>query len=318
MIEIFYFLFISFVLSKIPVSVMLPLNVIKNDMTLNNPNQLKDQFFQLKRIGVTGIMTDVWWGLVERDTPKQYNWEPYLQLINLAKNFSLKVQVVMSFHQCGGNVGDQCNIPLPIWVRKIGNSNKDIYYRDSNGNYDNEYLSLGVDNQTLFYGRSPIQIYTDYMTSFANIFKEYLENTIDEVQVGLGPAGELRYPSYQIGKWQYCGVGEFQCYDKYLLQDLKNSATKIGHPEWGNSGPNNAGNYNSSPLNTPFFMDNSQNNYASSYGKFFLNWYSSKLLEHGRIILSSAKKIFSPFNVNIAGFLKEYFNKIFLLLHFIK
>lgn len=33
---------------------MLPLNVIKNDMTLNNPNQLKDQFFQLKRIGVTG------------------------------------------------------------------------------------------------------------------------------------------------------------------------------------------------------------------------------------------------------------------------
>lgn len=62
------------------------------------------------------------------------------------------------------------------------------------------------------------------MKSFANIFKEYLENTIDEVQVGnfnyyysiillyfigLGPAGELRYPSYQIGKWQYCGVGEY-------------------------------------------------------------------------------------------------------------
>nr|AFK35065.1 unknown [Lotus japonicus] len=34
----------------------------------------------------------------------------------MAKKHGLKVQAVMSFHQCGGNVGDSCTIPLPKWA----------------------------------------------------------------------------------------------------------------------------------------------------------------------------------------------------------
>lgn len=32
----------------------------------------------------------------------------------------------------------------------------------------------------------------------------------------MGPAGELRYPSYpeQNGTWKFPGIGAFQCYDK--------------------------------------------------------------------------------------------------------
>jgi Glycosyl hydrolase family 14 len=39
-----------------------------------------------------------------------------------------------------------------------------------------------------------------------------------EIQVGLGPCGELRYPSYpeSNGTWRFPGIGEFQCYDKVL------------------------------------------------------------------------------------------------------
>jgi hypothetical protein len=57
---------------------------------------------------------------------------------------------------------------------------------------------------------------------------------ITEVTVGLGPAGELRYPSYPEGdgRWRFPGVGEFQCYDSYMLQDLKRAALAVGHPEW--------------------------------------------------------------------------------------
>jgi hypothetical protein len=35
----------------------------------------------------------------------------------------------------------------------------------------------------------------------------------------MGPAGELRYPSYPEGdgRWRFPGVGEYQCYDKYML-----------------------------------------------------------------------------------------------------
>lgn len=34
----------------------------------------------------------------------------------------------------------------------------------------------------------------------------------------MGPAGELRYPSYpeQNGTWKFPGIGAFQCYDKVL------------------------------------------------------------------------------------------------------
>jgi hypothetical protein len=39
---------------------------------------------------------------------------------------------------------------------------------------------------------------------------------LKEIQVGMGPAGELRYPSYpeSNGTWRFPGIGEFQCYDK--------------------------------------------------------------------------------------------------------
>jgi hypothetical protein len=42
---------------------------------------------------------------------------------------------------------------------------------------------------------------------------------ITEVTVGMGPAGELRYPAYPEGdgRWRFPGVGEYQCYDKYML-----------------------------------------------------------------------------------------------------
>lgn len=59
-------------------------------------------------------------------------------------------------------------------------------------------------------------------------------DVITEVTVGLGPAGELRYPSYPEGdgRWRFPGVGEFQCFDAYMLADLRAAAEAAGHPEW--------------------------------------------------------------------------------------
>lgn len=59
-------------------------------------------------------------------------------------------------------------------------------------------------------------------------------NTITELTVGMGPAGELRYPAYPEGdgRWRFPGVGEFQCYDRFMLQDLKENALAAGRPEW--------------------------------------------------------------------------------------
>lgn len=58
--------------------------------------------------------------------------------------------------------------------------------------------------------------------------------SITEITVGMGPAGELRYPAYPEGdgRWRFPGVGEFQCYDSYMLADLKSQADACQRPEW--------------------------------------------------------------------------------------
>lgn len=58
------------------------------------------------------------WGAVERQ-PQRYDWSGYRQMFEVVKNFGLSIQVVLSFHSCGGNVGDSAQIPLPRWVLKV-------------------------------------------------------------------------------------------------------------------------------------------------------------------------------------------------------
>ncbi|KAE9451080.1 hypothetical protein C3L33_16991, partial [Rhododendron williamsianum] len=56
------------------------------------------------------------------------------------------------------------------------------------------------------------------MRNFRDTFRPFLGGIITEIQVGMGPAGELRYPSCPIQKltwaWRSRELGEFQCYDK--------------------------------------------------------------------------------------------------------
>lgn len=49
------------------------------------------------------------------------------------------------------------------------------------------------------------------MKSFRENMVEFLDGTITDIEVGLGPAGEMRYPSYpQNQGWVFPGIGEFQ------------------------------------------------------------------------------------------------------------
>ena len=95
--------------SRVPVFVMLPLDTVSLGGNLNKPRAMLASLMALKTSGVEGVMVDVWWGLVEKDGPLKYNWEGYAELMNMVKKVGLKLQVVMSFHQCGGNVGDSCS-----------------------------------------------------------------------------------------------------------------------------------------------------------------------------------------------------------------
>ncbi|WCJ37696.1 Beta-amylase [Euphorbia peplus] len=283
----------------VPIYVMLPLGVIRGDNVFEDKDRVEAQLKELRACGVDGVMVDVWWGIIESKGPNQYDWSAYKTLFQLIQQSHLKIQAIMSFHQCGGNIGDQVYIPIPQWVTKVADSNPDIFYTDRQGNRNNEYLSIGVDHQPLFAGRTAIQMYSDYMKSFRENMEDLIKaGVIIDIEVGLGPAGELRYPSYpETLGWVFPGIGEFICFDKYLKEDFKEAATNAGHPEW--ELPDDAGQYNDTPEKTGFFESNGT--YLSERGQFFLTWYSNKLIIHGDEILDEANKAFLGCTVKLAA-----------------
>lgn len=134
------------------------LEVVTVDNVLENKDGLEKQLKELRAAGVDGVMVDVWWGIVESKGSKQYDWNAYRSMFELVQQCGLKIQAIMSFHQCGGNVGDDVNIPLPQWVLDIGESDPDIFYTNRTGNRNKEYLTIGVDNQPLFGGRTAVEV----------------------------------------------------------------------------------------------------------------------------------------------------------------
>lgn len=140
-----------------------------------------------------------------------------------------------------------------------------------------------------------MDIYGDWMAAFADSFAPKLGNTVSEIQVGLGPCGELRYPAYvpRFG-WDFCGIGEFQVYDTHARASLSAAGMSKG---WTGP-PSDAGSYNSRPGDggIAFWHDG----YKSEYGRFFLDWYSGALKAHGAEVLRRAKAAFKD-KVPLAG-----------------
>ncbi|XP_010675936.2 inactive beta-amylase 4, chloroplastic isoform X2 [Beta vulgaris subsp. vulgaris] len=279
---------------RVPVFVMMPLDSFGID-TLGTPRIKKIKALSvslkaLKLAGVHGIAVEVWWGIVEHTSPHAYDWSLYEELFKLISEAGLKLHIALCFHS-NVHLSSQHkgSVSLPFWIQKIGAIDRDIYYRDQHGNFCDDYLSLGVDELPLFCGRTALQCYEDFIFSFLDKFDLLIGHVIEEISVGLGPSGELRYPAhaYAGGRWRFPGIGEFQCYDKYMMEDLRIAACLEGRPQWGGKGPQDAGCYNSSPSGVPFF-EGGQRSFLSDYGHFFLEWYSGKLLHHADAILGKA------------------------------
>ncbi|KAA8521051.1 hypothetical protein F0562_011796 [Nyssa sinensis] len=244
----------------VPVYVMLATGVINNFCQLVDPECIRQELRHLKSLHVDGVVVDCWWGIVEAWSPQKYEWFGYRDLFNIIREFGLKLQVVMAFHEYGGNDSGCMMISLPQW------------------------------------GRTGIEVYFDFMRSFRTEFDDlFAEGIISAVEIGLGASGELKYPSFseRMG-WRYPGIGEFQCYDKYSQQNLRKAAKLRGHTFWAR-GPDNAGQYNSKPHETGFFCE--RGDYDSYYGRFFLHWYAQSLMDHADHVLSLASLAFEEMQI---------------------
>uniref|UniRef100_A0A7N0UPV6 Beta-amylase n=1 Tax=Kalanchoe fedtschenkoi TaxID=63787 RepID=A0A7N0UPV6_KALFE len=275
----------------------LPLDVVSDPHAVNHARAVSAGLKALKLLGVEGVELPVWWGVVENETMGKHEWSGYLAVAEMVKKAGLKLHVSFCFHAC-----KEAKISLPKWVSEIGENHPDLYFTDRSGERYKECLSLAVDDVPVFDGKTALHVYKEFCESFEASFKHYLGSTITGITMGMGPNGELRYPSHhqKTADGTVQGVGEFQCYDKNMLSHLKQHAEAAGNPFWGLGGPHDAPSYNQSPDGNPFSKDDG-GSWESPYGDFFLSWYSSQLASHGNALLSTASSIFSHKDVTVSG-----------------
>jgi len=299
---------------RVPIFVMMPLDTITNDGKSVNDLATRGAWLKgLANNGARGIMVDVWWGLVET-APGVYNFEGYIELCKLCKQLGLKLQAVMSFHQCGGNVGDNVSFPIPSWALERARA-QGFLYKDRDGKISEDCLSLSADKQQIFAGkggtgkRDAIACYSDFMAAFASTFAPFLGNTIVEIQVGMGPCGELRYPSYMMSQgWDYPGVGLIMAHDSGMEKMLKEAAAAAGKPQFGSVPASCPTNTCGMPEDSVLFSAKSSgdSHRTGGHGAFFLEWYHKTLLSHGDTILRAACAAFPKiqdlsFSVKVSG-----------------
>lgn len=289
--------------------------------------KFEKRLHDLKKNGVSSISTDVWWGSVE-EQQGIFDWSYYDRIATLIQNSGLKWVPIMSFHQCGGNVGDNCDIPLPKWVWEYakGKSIPSLFGGDSfnvNDESDIKYISeLGkMNGEFPSVWSTPLMsgLYVNFVKAFSEQYKSK-KHIIEELNISLGPAGELRYPAYNVHDQYYSQSpamfprrGSFQghsdlakkSYRDYLKLKYSNNIENF------NQAVKAA--YNSFEDITP--PDHEDFNDFEKYGSHYLevnndvfDWYHQSLLSHGELILKSIDKAKSegdllkvPLGVKIPG-----------------
>jgi hypothetical protein len=290
---------------EITMNVMAPL-AVGNLENPNDPNSksaweaFDRDLANAKKVGVDGVSTDIWWGLVE-PKPGEYNWKYYDQLSQHIKNHGLKWVPILSLHQAGGNVGDDVYVPLPFWVwghlaAKAGSTNPDFAkYQSEQGNRSAEYVSAWATDLAL-------PRYRGLMESFQKHFADR-RGDIAEINVSLGPAGEIRYPSYNSHDQNsgYPTRGALQSYSEVAIKSFQDFAVKkYGSADkvkeaWGSE----FGEGIAPPKNPGEFLGQNKH-FDTQYGRDFFDWYNQSLTNHGKQVLNTALDVFgskdSPFS----------------------
>nr|POF05268.1 inactive beta-amylase 9 [Quercus suber] len=170
----------------------LPLDSISDCNAVNHARAIAAGLKALKLLGVEGVELPVWWGTVEKEAMGKYEWSGYLALAEMVQNAGLKLHVSLCFH-----ASKQHKLSLPEWVSRIGESEPGIFFTDRAGQQYKECLSLAVDDLPVLDGKTPVQVYHEFCESFKSSFSSFMGSTITGISMGLGPDGELRYPSHQ-------------------------------------------------------------------------------------------------------------------------
>ena len=250
----------------------------------------KDQLRRAKEIGITAISTDVWWGKVEGAGDQRFDWSYYDAVSAVIFEAGLKWVPILSFHQCGGNVGDTCDIPIPGWLwGQLGGDDPDrLKYKSERGNLSTEVIALWADELAR-------EEYLEFMVAFRDRYQGHAER-IEEISISAGPSGELRYPSYNSHDgFVYPARGFLQAYSEPALEDFRAYAKgKYDTLErlstaWSIEPKLTDWNQVRPPSNADEFFG--LKDYLNiQYGRDFTDWYNGALVEHGAFMIELARE----------------------------
>lgn len=260
------------------------------------------QLAEAKKLGINSISTDVWWGLIE-PRKGEFDFSYIDKLADHIEKAGLRWIPILSFHECGGNIGDTVNIPLPEWVwpevakQMPGGSVEAAKYKSEQGHTSDEYISLWADEPA-------VKLYANVMEAFQKHYQNR-SDLITEINVSLGPAGEMRYPSYNSHDVDagYPTRGALQAYSEPAKEAFRQYAiTKYGDLEgvkkaWGF----NLSYENIAPPAEPKGFFERNDHHHMQYGQDFFDFYNQSLIDHGNRVMSKAQEIFSQKGAPFAG-----------------
>ncbi|MDO6720867.1 family 14 glycosylhydrolase [Psychrosphaera sp. 1_MG-2023] len=271
----------------------------------------KNDLQTAKKMGIEAVTVDVWWGAVENEGDQMFDWSYYDNIFSAITSAGLQIIPIMSFHQCGGNVGDSCDVPIPNWIwqhytnENTGQSEHlkaqtlkptDLMYKSEQGNYSNEYVSLWADNLV-------IPQYIEFMSAFESHYAHMAVN-FDELNISMGPAGELRYPSYNSHDTNtgYPTRGAFQSFGLLAISDFQQSILSK-YQSLSNINKAWQTSYTAlEQIELPKHMDTfvtTGQHLNSTYGLDILDWYHQSLMKHGDRLITAAQRGFSKAFKNI-------------------
>nr|CAB3458896.1 unnamed protein product [Digitaria exilis]CAB3503055.1 unnamed protein product [Digitaria exilis] len=277
----------------------LPIDAVTDGATVNSAAAVAAGIRAVRLLGADGVELPVFWSVAQPESPDRFSWAGYKAVADMVRAEGLSLRVSLRAHGTPG-----AGVPtLPSWVTGVAVDDPDIFFTDRSGGRHDGCLSFAIDELPVLHGKSPLQLYEAFFRGFANEMEDFFDDsTITDVTVGLGVHGVLRYPSYPPGSdaRKFTGVGEFQCYDKYMVSQLRRHAEEAGHAMWGLSGPHDAPRYHESPDSCGFFRERG-GSWETPYGDFFLSWYAGQLVGHGDRVLGMASNVFAGKPVELSA-----------------
>ena len=242
--------------------------------------------------GVDAVSVDVWWGDVEGAADNRFDWAYYDRVFETITAEGLDIAPILSFHQAGGNVGDDYTSLLPswLWEKYAGTTHRGVLLGPTGLQHRSEQGNSSAESVQGWADRVVIGEYRDFTRAFEDQYGDRYAEEVVEVNVSLGPSGELRYPSYNQHDegTGYPTRGALQAYSPLAVRDLQHQVLRrYGSLEevnraWGTDLRSVA------EIAPPADADAFFTSLAyrdTQYGRDFVDWYNGSLVDHGERVL---------------------------------